>query len=65
MLNKGLLKTSQAVLLPLGVSLLLFASFLLVPALKYIVLYLLILLILAALWRPEKIVFWQRVEIKR
>ncbi len=65
MLDKGLLKTSQAVLLPLGVSLLLFTSFLLVPALKYIVLYLLIILILAALWRPEKIVFWQSVEVKR
>lgn len=65
MLDKGLLKTSQAVLLPLGVSLLLFTSFLLVPALKYIVLYLLIILILAALWRPEKIIFWQSVEVKR
>ena len=65
MLDKGLLKTSQAVLLPLGVSLLLFTSFLLVPALKYIVLYLLIILILSALWRPEKIVFWQSVEVKR
>jgi len=65
MLDKCLLKTSQAVLLPLGVSLLLFTSFLLVPALKYIVLYLLIILILAALWRPEKIIFWQSVEVKR
>jgi hypothetical protein len=64
MLDKGLLKTSQAVLMPLGVSLLLFTSFLLVPALKYIVLYLLIILILFALWYPEKIISWQRMEIK-
>ena len=48
MLNKKILKTRDAVLLPLGVSILLFASFLLLPALKYIVLYLLMIMILVA-----------------
>jgi hypothetical protein len=57
-LDKNLLKTRDAVLLPLGASLLLFASYLLLPALKYIVPYLLMILILAALWYPEKIIFW-------
>ena len=61
-LAKNLLKTGQAVLLPLGVSFVLFASFLLLPALKYIVFYVLIILILVALWRPEILIFWNRPD---
>ena len=59
MLDKKLLKTRDVVLLPLGVSLLLFASYLLLPALKYFVPYLLEILMLAALWIPEKVIFWK------
>jgi hypothetical protein len=57
MLDKKLLKIREAVLLPLGVSLLLFASYLLLPTLKYFVPYLLEILMLAALWIPEKVIF--------
>jgi hypothetical protein len=47
------------VLLPLGASLLLFVSYLLLPALKYFVPYFLEILLLAALWFPEKVIFWE------
>ena len=62
MLDKKLLKTSEAVLLPLAASLLMFVSFLLLPGLKYIVYYILIFLMLAALWFPEKIIFWKKIN---
>jgi hypothetical protein len=60
MLDKKLLKTGDAVLLPLGASLLLFVSYLLLPAVKYFVPYFLEILLLAALWFPEKVIFWER-----
>ena len=59
MLDKKLLKTGDAVLLPLGASLLLFVSYLLLPVLKYFVPYFLEILLLAALWFPEKVIFWE------
>jgi len=62
MLDKKLLKTSDAVLLPLSASLLLFVSYLLLPALKYFIPYLLEVLMLAALWFPEKIIFWEGLK---
>jgi len=60
MLDKKLLKISDAVLLPLSASLLLFVSYLLLPVLKYFIPYLLEILMLAALWFPEKIIFWKK-----
>jgi hypothetical protein len=58
-LDKKLLKISDAVLIPLIASLLLFISYLLIPVLKYFVPYLLEIVILAALWFPEKVIFWE------
>jgi hypothetical protein len=60
MLDKKLLKISDAVFLPLSASLLFFVSYLLLPVLKYIVPYLLEILLLAALWFPEKVLFWEK-----
>jgi hypothetical protein len=65
MLDKKLLKPRDAVLIPLVASLLLFVSYLLIPVLKYFIPYLLEILFLAALWYPEKIAIWKRVEKNR
>jgi hypothetical protein len=62
MQDKKLLRTSDVVLLPLGISLVMFVSFLLIPGLKYIMLYIIEILILAALWFPEKVIFWGNTE---
>jgi hypothetical protein len=62
MLNRKLLKTQEAVLLPLEASLLLFVSYFLLPVLKYVVPYLLEIIFLAALWFPEKVLFWKSPE---
>ena len=62
MLDKKLLKTREAVLLPLSASLLLFVSYLLLPVLKYFIPYLLEILLLVALWFPEKVTFWVKSE---
>jgi hypothetical protein len=59
MLDKKLLKPRDAVLMPLVASLLLFVSYLLIPVLKYFVPYFLEIIILAALWFPEKVIFWE------
>ena len=59
MLDKKLLKISNAALMPLIASLLLFVSYFLIPTLKYFVPYLLEIIILAALWFPEKVIFWE------
>ena len=61
-LDKKLLKISDAVLIPLIASLLLFVSYLLIPVLKYYVPYLLEILLLAALWFPEKVIFWEMAK---
>jgi Glycosyltransferase family 87 len=60
MLEKKLLKPGEAVLLPLCASLLLFISYFLLPALKYFIPYLLEIILLAALWFPERVIFWER-----
>jgi hypothetical protein len=59
-LDKKLLKTKEAVLLPLGASVLLFVSYFLLPVLKYVVPYLLEIGMLALLWFPERVIFWER-----
>ncbi len=64
MLNQKLLKTDETVLIPLAASILLFISYLLLPILKYVVPYLMMIIVLAALWFPEKIAFWKRKEIQ-
>jgi hypothetical protein len=64
LLDKELLKTRDVVLLPLGASVLLFASYFLLPVLKYVIPYLLEIILLAGLWFPEKVIFWQRSEKK-
>jgi hypothetical protein len=60
LLDNKLLKTREAVLLPLGASMLLFISYFLLPVFKYVVPYLLEIILLAALWYPEKVIFWKR-----
>ena len=59
-LDKKLLKTQEAVLLPLGASVLLFISYFLLPGLKYVVPYLVEIVTLALLWFPERVIFWER-----
>jgi hypothetical protein len=57
LLNRKILKLETAVLAPLGLSLILFISYLLIPIFKYAVLYPIMLAMLALLWFPEKVLF--------
>ncbi|MGB8214238.1 MAG: glycosyltransferase family 87 protein [Anaerolineales bacterium] len=62
LLDKKLMQPGEVVLLPLVISLLLFTSFLLLPGLKYLVYYALLLWMVVALRYPEKVVFWKRIK---
>jgi hypothetical protein len=60
LIGRKLTTVESAVMLPLGVTILLFITYFFLPALKYPILYPLMALIVLALWFPEKIVFWRR-----
>ncbi len=60
LLGKGLIKIENAVLLPLGLTAVLFLTYLIFPVLKYPILYPLMLLMILMAWFPEKIIFWHK-----
>lgn len=60
LLKKDIMKIEHVTLLPLGLTIVLFVSYWIIPVLNYYILYSLMLLMLVVLWFPEKIVFWKK-----
>lgn len=66
LLERERVPVEQAVLLPLGASLVLFFGFFIVPGLKYPSIYLLMVLLVGLLWLPEKLILaWERQKLER
>jgi hypothetical protein len=60
LLDKRLMRIESVILLPLGLSLILFITYFFLPSMKYFILYPIMGLLLVVLWFPEKVIFWQK-----